>query len=233
MNKPTLKLDWCSHEAAKFAVEHWHYSRSLPVGKTVRVGVWEDSKFIGCVVFARGAAKNLGVPYGLEQTQLCELARVALNKHRSPVSRILAISIGMLNKAMPSIRLVVSFADKDQSHHGGIYQACNWVYTGPTGEHWMYKNKKGELLHPRQVSVSGLRPEFGVTKRVDKIEDCRKIPAKGKHRYLMPLDDAMRAQIAPLAKPYPKRARSADSGTPVNQTGGGGATPTLALSPNT
>ena len=28
-SKPTLKLDWCSHEAAKYAVEHWHYSKRI------------------------------------------------------------------------------------------------------------------------------------------------------------------------------------------------------------
>jgi len=50
----SLRLDWCSHEAAKYAVEKWHYSRTMPVGKMVKIGVWEDSKFIGAVVFAQG-----------------------------------------------------------------------------------------------------------------------------------------------------------------------------------
>lgn len=27
--KPVLRLDWCSYRAAKYAVEHWHYSRSI------------------------------------------------------------------------------------------------------------------------------------------------------------------------------------------------------------
>lgn len=57
----------------------------------------------------------------------------------------------------------------------------------------------------------------------------RKRLTPGKHRYLMPLDDEMRAKIAPLARPYPKRAGSADSGTLANHAGGGGATPTPAL----
>jgi hypothetical protein len=230
LTKPVLKLDWCSHEAAKYAVEHWHYSRSLPAGKTVRVGVWENRNFIGCVIFARGAAKNLGTPYGLEQTQICELARMALAEHKTPVSKIMAIAVKMVSKAMPSIRIIVSFADKDQRHHGGIYQACNWIYTGETGQHWLYKNKRGRVLHPRQVSVTGLRPKFGVTKQVDKISECEKIRAKGKHRYLMPLDPEMRAKVLPLAKPYPKRAGSADSGTSDYQSEGGGANPTSALS---
>jgi hypothetical protein len=55
------------------------------------------------------------------------------------------------------------------------------------------------------VSVSGVKPQYGELRHVAKIADCTKIPQKGKYRYLMPLDDAMREQIAPLAKPYPKR----------------------------
>lgn len=229
MSKASLKLDWCSAKAARYAVENWHYSRSLPAGKTVKIGVWQSGQYIGCVVFARGASPNLGKPYGLAQTQICELARVALDVHSTPVSRILAISLRMLKKMMPGMRLVVSFADMDQGHHGGVYQAGGWIYTGETGKQWLHKNRDGKVLHGRQVSVSGWKPKFGVLKRVDKIGDCAKIRARGKHRYLMPLDPEMRAQITPLAKPYPKRAGSADSGMPGNQPGGGGANPTPAL----
>ena len=45
--KVELKLDWCSYEAAKYACEHWHYSKCMPVGKTVKIGVWENKKYIG------------------------------------------------------------------------------------------------------------------------------------------------------------------------------------------
>lgn len=223
----SLKLDYCSHAAALYAVQHWHYSRSMPVGKTVRVGVWEDGVFIGCVVFARGAAMNLGKPYGLEQTEICELARVALTKHKAPVSRILAIAVKMVRKVF-GVRLIVSFADRDQDHHGGIYQACGWVYTGETGQHWMFKNKKGEILHPRQVSVDGTRPEFGVVKRVDRISDCVRVRAKGKHRYLFPLCPEVAARLKPL--PYPKRVRSEPATRLSSQTEEGGAAPTRTLS---
>jgi len=39
-------------------------------------------------------------------------------------------------------------------------------------------------------------------------QDGTRIILPGKHKYLMPLDAEMRAKIAPLAKPYPKRERS-------------------------
>lgn len=79
-NKVDLRLDWCSYEAAKFAVEHWHYSKCMPIGKLVKIGVWEDSKYIGVVIFGYGNNQFQGVAYGLVQTQICELLRVALRK---------------------------------------------------------------------------------------------------------------------------------------------------------
>lgn len=203
-----LRLDWCSHEAAKYAVERWHYSGTLPVGKTVRAGVWEDGRFIGCVLFARGANNNLLKPYGLQQTEGSELVRVALSEHRTPVSRVVRIALAMLKKQSPGMRLIVSFADTKEGHHGGIYQAGGWTYAGsidpPTEYLW-----QGRWVHSMQIQTmirSGkLQDRKGLIKR----------PGSVKHRYLMPLDDAMRAQIAPLAKPYPKKpcVRSADGGT--------------------
>ena len=58
--------------------------------------------------------------------------------------------------------------------------------------------------------------------------DCA-VPGSSKHRYLMPLDDEMRQRIEPLRKPYPKRERSAENGTPGIQSGGGGVNPTRSL----
>jgi len=38
----SLRLDWCSYEATKFACTNWHYSRSVPAGKLMKVGVWAE-----------------------------------------------------------------------------------------------------------------------------------------------------------------------------------------------
>lgn len=213
----SLRLDWCSHEAAKFAVEHWHYSKRMPNSKLAKLGVWEGEKFIGCVIFGVGATGNIGSPYNLPQTQVCELTRVALQRHQTPVSRIVAVALRVLTKAMPGLRLVVSYADPDRGHHGGIYQAGNWIYTGRGGGdcevfvcgRWMHRRAANVL-----TGTSG-----GYPKRA----------YGGRHKYLMPLDDAMRKQILPLSRPYPKREQGVQSGTPVHQTGGGGAIPTCSL----
>jgi hypothetical protein len=129
-SKPVLKLDWCSHAAAKYAVEHWHYSQKMPAGKLAMVGVWESDAFIGTVLFGRGGNNHIGTAYDLQQTQVCELVRVALRKHAAPVSRIVSIAVKMLRQLSPGLRLIVSYADPVQDHHGGIYQAMNWLYVG-------------------------------------------------------------------------------------------------------
>lgn len=50
-----------------------------------------------------------------------------------------------------------------------------------------------------------------------------------KHTYYLPLDDEMREKIMPLAKPYPKRERSAAGGAAGVQSAGGGSIPTRSL----
>lgn len=219
--KVQLRLDWCSYEAAKYAVEKWHYSHSIPAGKTVKVGAWENGQFIGCVIFSRGANNTLGNPYRLTQTRVCELTRVALYKHISPVSHIVAIAIKMLKKNSPDLRLIVSFADPDHSHVGGIYQAMNWVFVGRTDSADEY------IVNGKRMHGRSMRAVYGT--HIGK-EFIQKIDGSSKYRYLYPLDDAMRQQIEPLRQPYPKRASEVvPSDTPDVQSGEGGAAPTQTL----
>ena len=217
--KTELKIDWATHEAAKYAVENWHYSESMPSGKLVKVGAWEDDKFIGVVMFGRGANNNIGKPYGLDQVAACELVRIALRKHLTPVSKIAAIAMRFLKQNSPGLRLIISYADPLQGHHGGIYQAGNWLYCGRSQAQQEVMHN-GKIMHKRTANAI-----FGT------IKGMKKSPIMWKHKYLMPLDKEMKKQILPLAKPYPKRASSDTSDTPSDQLGKGGARPTDALPP--
>lgn len=226
MSRPTLKVDWCSYEAAKYAVINWHYSQRMPSCKLAKLGVWEDGKFIGAVIFGVGASPFLVSNYGLKREEGCELVRVALTNHRTPVSRIMAIALKLIKKAFPKLRLIVSFADPEQGHIGGIYQAGNWLFAGysaPTLEYvW-----RGKRYHAR-IFKDRTGPYYGL----DKHPDCEVVKTVGKFRYLMPLDAKMAEKIEPLKQPYPKRVTSIDSDAPVIQAGEGGATPTVTLQNN-
>lgn len=200
-----LRLDWCSHAAAKYAVEHWHYSRSLPPFPRVHVGVWEESGFIGSIIFSRGATPQMFVPYGLEQTDACELTRVALGDHRTAVSKMLSIATRMLVSRCPGVRLIVSHADPYRGHHGGIYQAAGWIYTGCTSSSKMYRDPRGRLWHGRMISPTGYKRVFGRYRPVIKPNSCTEVAMPGKHRYLFPTDKEMRSRVLPIAQEYPKR----------------------------
>lgn len=215
--KPQLKIDWATHEAAKYACENWHYSRCLPVGKLVKIGAWEDGKFIGVVLFGRGASPQLGKPYKLNQDECVELVRIGLSKHSTTVSRIVSLAIKFLRRSNPKLRLIVSFADQSQGHHGGIYQAGNWIYTGEG-------TAKPRLILPNGTTRHN-RLYQGANKAAIPIGAYWSKP-EAKHRYLMPLDDEIRKRILPLSKPYPKRAKDQESEVHSDL---GGETPTRTL----
>lgn len=206
-----LLLSWIDHKAALYAVTHWHYSKCLPAPPIIKIGVWEYGKFIGCVLFSRGANNNLGAPYGLGCTEVCELTRVALDKHEFAVSRILAVSFKIIKKHCPGLKLIVSYADPNKKHHGGIYQAGNWVYSGKSAPDAQYRDRNGKLWHSRLVNKNGFKKQFGQMKKTIKTSDFVKILLEGKHRYLMPLDIQTSHRIKLLSKPYPKRAQSIDA----------------------
>jgi hypothetical protein len=109
------------------------------------------------------------------------------------------------------LRLVISFADVRQNHHGGIYQAMNWIYTGKTseGREFFFKN---EWIHDRNAGARGFKTSSGAYVKVKKglaaltKEELQTIPVRkipGKHRYIYPLDKGIRRKITKLALPYP------------------------------
>jgi hypothetical protein len=212
MHKVDLRIDWATHEAAKYACENWHYSRCIPKSKLAKLGVWEDKIFKGVIIYGVGATSDLVKSYGLMQQQGCELVRIALKSHNTPVSRIIAISLKILKSHFPGLRLVVSFADPEQGHHGGVYQASGWIFSGNSqaSDEYIYKGKRWQ--------GRSFRNQY---KGMEKHPDVVVVKGSSKHRYLMPLDEDMKRQILPLSKPYPKRAKQAMASSPEAQRQGG------------
>jgi len=128
---------------------------------------------------------------------------------------------------------VVSYADPAEGHAGTIYQAMNWIYAGRNKGTVEYADAAGRRIHGRMVSASGRKKVYGQYRSVPTPDTLTRVNRVGKHKYLMPLDAAMREAIEPLRKPYPKRAESKDSVAPDDQSGEGSASLTSALQRNT
>lgn len=197
-----FKIAPCSHEAAKYAVMNWHYSKTMPSGKLVKYGVWEDEKFIGVILYGYGANGQLPKLFGLVQTECAELVRVALTSHRTPVSQLIAETLKQLKTDNPGLRLAVSYADTEQGHKGGIYQAGNWTYTGTANTAGGSVILNGQKIHGRSIVAKyGTRSIEWLKANID--PNARAADDYAKHRYIMPLDKAMRRKIASMAKEYP------------------------------
>lgn len=171
--------------------------------------MWEDNEFKGVIVYGLGASPQIGKPYNLKQGQICELVRVALKTHTNPVSQMLALTFKELKKVSKELKLIVSYADMAENHHGGIYQATNWIYEGikTQGEvcSFVINGKKTHLKTVSdQLSRKGLAATFSnIRKHID--PKAEKIIAKGKHKYLMPLNKNLKKELQKLHKPYPKK----------------------------
>lgn len=219
-----LLVDFCSYNAAKYSCLNFHYSKAIPAGKLVKFGVWEDDKFIGSIIYGRGANNHMLNPYGLTAEQGCELVRIALTDHKTPVTKLVAITIKLLKKHSPGLKLIVSYADSRQNHLGIIYQAGNWLYTGEakTTPDFFYK---GRWTHQRTIS-SAIK-NGSLTH-----EEMRKLETRDggfRHRYLYPLDAGLRKQLELQSKQYPKNMRDElESKASDSQSEEAGAVPSIS-----
>ena len=169
-------------------------------------GVWETNRFVGVVIYGRGANDRMSRMLNMTQIECAELVRVALRDHRAPVTQILAHSIRLLRTSNPGLRALVSYADPAHNHHGGIYQAGNWLYLGLGTS-----NKElvihGKQMHLRSVHAAGWKQSLQwIRHHID--PKAYEVTPPRKHRYVYPLNKQARRQITKLAKPYPPAVKA-------------------------
>ena len=205
-----MRVDWCSYEAAKYAMAHWYHYPDMPRGRLVKCGVWEDDAFVGAILFGDGVSKDAFKQYGLTPNEGAELVRVAMRTHACPVTQALAVAIRMLHKANPGLRMLISFANPEAGHKGGIYQAGNWIFAGLTSTSEEYV-VNGVQVHGRGMRMTREKHRLGGLKTKNTLEwvqraiDPNAFAVKGaaKLRYLFPLDRAMRKRLEQFAQPFP------------------------------
>ena len=94
----------------------------------------------------------------LKTRNLLELTRLFIYDGYGKNIESLAISLSFkwLKENAPKIKVLVSYADPEQSHDGAIYQATNWIYQGcgdfqlaPT--YSLRLTEDGDWMHSRSV----------------------------------------------------------------------------------
>ena len=199
----SLGLFRCPFRLARLSVQCWHYSRSMPAAGLDCYGVIEDGRFVGVVVFGMGANYRLAASFGLRQSEVRELVRVALCRDRStPTTAIVASALARLHRERPEVRMVVSYADTKQGHVGTIYQAGNWTYLG------IATAGRTIRLHGREYHNRSVWQRYG-TSRLDWLRrhvdaDASATTDPPKHKYVLAFDRRLRQQLLMSAQPYPQ-----------------------------
>lgn len=208
-----MRLEVASNKAIKYACMNFHYAKSVPVNIFGYSVFNDNTEWCGVVLFGSGANNNLASQYRLNQGNVLELVRVALNGKQESTSKALSLSLKILKKAVPLCKLIISYADKDQEHTGIIYQATNWFYVGTsmqntTDSSWIVNRKRyhGRIISDWIKAKGGLnglsRKEF-LQKHYD--QNAKEYITKGKIKYIYPLDKSMLPLCKELSKPYPKK----------------------------
>lgn len=110
-----------------------HYAKRIP-SISFAFGLYDGNALIGVITYGmpaspwvcKGIAGDEYAPIVLELNRLCIQEPAPKNAASFLVGRSLRL--------LPSPRIVVSYADAGQGHHGYIYQASNFIYTGASKE---------------------------------------------------------------------------------------------------
>jgi hypothetical protein len=208
-----MRLEKASYKAIKYACMNFHYAKAVPVN-TFGYSVFNDkNEWCGVALFGTGASPQIGKQYNLNQGQVIEFVRMALNGKQSKTSEVLGKSIKLIKRDLPLIKLIVSYADQEQGHNGIIYQATNWYYLGEVKSHPIIEGKHNKSMWG---SIGAARKFLGREPNVY-------LP-KPKHKYLYPIDKSLIHFCKSLSKPYPKKetnAAIAQGSAPGFQSGDG------------
>jgi len=198
-----MKLEKASGQAIRYACFNFHYSKAVPV---IRLGysVFNDAgEWCGVILYSNGANPRIAKEFGLVQGQVVELVRVALNGKQESTSKALAMSLKQLRADAPAIKIVVSFADRNQNHIGTIYQATNWFYIDERS------NERGimlfgKLTHRRSVGKKYGRSDIAwIQQNID--PKAKVVKGEMKIKYVYALDRRFIKVLQKLSKPYPKK----------------------------
>ena len=130
-----------------------HYAKRIP-STSYAFGLYQNSSLIGVCSFGRPMSPALtkGAFNGLYQDTFLELNRLVINEGAN--KNALSFFVSRSLKLLPKPNVIVSYADTSQHHHGYIYQATNWIYTGLSFKKQDYKIKGLEHLHSASITDS-------------------------------------------------------------------------------
>ena len=156
-------------EAVAFLLPR-HYSGRKPVVSKA-FGLIDDGVLQAVITYGKPASPSVCVGIcGKEYSgNVYELNRMCRSEeYRKPLSHFVSVTLRMLK---PFDWIVVSYSDTAMNHHGYVYQACNFLYTGTSAPHADKYVPEGSGHNRHAESFDVRKDEFSVERSI-------------KHRYV-------------------------------------------------
>jgi hypothetical protein len=132
--------------------------------------------------------------FGKGSIELSRLVRTP--DMRAPLSQFLALCMRWLRKHSPLL-FCLSYAEESAGHHGGIYQAANFIHVGEATGSTMYRNSDGKVVSGR--SLDQCSPAYKAS--------FSPFRTGRKFLYVLPLNESRESLLARFgwsALPFPK-----------------------------
>ena len=186
-----LCKEWCLKK---------HYAKRIPPIEYA-FGLWnKEGVMHGIVTYGTPVSSVLRDLWNNE-FKLVELNRLVINEGLD--KNVLSYFVSQSFIFLPKPLVLVSYADSSQNHHGYIYQATNWIYTGLSAEFKDYMVKGMEHLHGASIFDMSRGQENRVEWLKEKFGDRLYMKDRPrKHRYFYFIGNKKQCKKMKLMLPY-------------------------------
>ena len=128
-----------------------HYAKRIP-SITIAFGLYKDYMLEGVCAFGMPPSPTLceSVAGKKYKDQVIELNRLCINEGLP--KNCLSYFVSKAIKLIENFDIIISFSDINMYHHGYIYQACNFLYTGTTTNTKQLIDNEGKEFHFRNLA---------------------------------------------------------------------------------
>lgn len=175
-------------ELASEIIRKNHYTRSIPSGKSHYIKYGD-----AIVVWSIPANKNIAKFIMGSPAKVWELSRLwAPNGHdKNLLTQAISAAVKLI-KSLEKPDALVSYADPNAGHKGGVYRAASWIYHGQSEESRAYRGSDGSVVS-RRAFHSGKR---GMRKSEIEALGFKELKLPGKERFVHPMTKQARKHLS-------------------------------------
>jgi hypothetical protein len=190
MNPSAVELTGADREDAAAVIRAHHYTRSVPSGKSHYLRFGE-----ALVVWSIPANKNIARFVLGWSGNVWELSRLwAPDGHeKNLLTRTISAAVAVIRR-LEKPDALVSYADPNAGHKGGVYRAASWFYHGKSEESRTYRGPDGKTV-ARRAFHSGKK---GMKKAEIEALGFVELKLPGKERFVKPLSRRARKALKTL-----------------------------------